>query len=99
MEDDSSMAMEPLMDFWGELCASMPLLRLYFVPVCTGVELSGKQRKVQWPVSEEDLEPDVTTRLELRQVSVSSLLSMPRSKGHFWCRLAWEPRLNLVNVM
>ena len=70
MEDESSVAMEPIMDFWGKWCADVRVLRFHFSCVCTvGVELSGKQRKVQWPVSEEELEPDVTTRLELRQVS------------------------------
>lgn len=37
---------------------------------CIGVELTGKHRKIQWPKSGEEPEPDVTVRLELRQVSV-----------------------------
>lgn len=34
-----------------------------------GVELTGKHRKLQWPREGEEPEPDITVRLELRQVS------------------------------
>lgn len=38
-----------------------------------GLELSGKQRKVRWPEAGEDTEPDVTIRLELRQVYINNI--------------------------
>lgn len=53
MEDELSVDMEPMVDFWG-------------------VELTGKQRKAQWPKSEEEAEPDVTVRLELRQACLGA---------------------------
>jgi hypothetical protein len=37
-----------------------------------GVELSGKCKSVTWPGSEEDFEPDVTVRLELRQACLGA---------------------------
>ena len=44
----------------------------------TGVELSGKRKTVTWPSSEEDVEPDITLRLELRQVRTA------------WCELGCD---------
>lgn len=37
-----------------------------------GVELTGKHRKLQWPRSGEEPEPDVTVRLELRQACLGA---------------------------
>ena len=45
------------------------LLRFSSANLNAGVELSGKCKSVTWPGSEEEFEPDVTVRLELRQVS------------------------------
>lgn len=36
--------------------------------------MSAKQKEVRWPEAEDDAEPDVTVRLELRQVIASEYL-------------------------
>ena len=53
-----------------------------------GVELTGKHRKLQWPRSGEEPEPDVTVRLELRQVSSLARSSFRSCLVLYVCRRA-----------